>query len=514
MSILDTGTLGRLLENRAIRQIRQDFLRTSASGIISQALGIVAVFWVARLLGPSDFGVFNGVTLVLTYGAYMELGALSTMGRDLPYHYGRGDMENAAIVEGAARRTTIFGALLAAAFVIALSLVPTYSSQMAWGLRAMGPALVLQNVYTYHRTVLRSHNLFKELSQQQILLAAATLVLSVALVTFLGFEGRLFAAVLAPAAILVYALCRHPWTAVPRSNLPQVLSVIRVGLPILLSGFVLSLLATIDRLMVITFLGERQLGYFGLAGLLMSAVTLIPATASQVLYPRITHRYGSSGNSVEALRAFVLIPPIVLGASLPLLIGFLYLTLPLVIHVFMPEYVPAITAARIVVVGAFFYGILGLTDYFLVTIGKLKEYVLFGCLALCLNVATSYALMRLGYGIEGIAMGGKVITYLAYSSIVIGYALYHYTRRLGDWAKYFAALWFPFVYMFVGLWLVEAALNHLMPATSRMELLSSTVVKLLCCLLLYSPLAYVALRKLTTRQELFTPGQHFGSRPS
>jgi len=262
-------------------QIIRDIFGYSASGIISQGLGIIAVFWVARLLGPSDFGVWNAVTLVLVYGAYLELGALSAMGRDLPYYFGKGDMEKAAAIEGAARRTTIFGALVAALFIVAFSFLPTHSSKMALGLQAMTVVLILQQVYTYHLTVLRSHNCFREIGQQQVLLAAVSLVLAVLFVVYLKFEGRLVAAIMAQAVILLYALLRNPWVAVPKFNLSEVWSVIRVGLPILMSGFVLSLLATIDRLMVITFLGETQLGYFGLAILLASAITLIPARASR-----------------------------------------------------------------------------------------------------------------------------------------------------------------------------------------------------------------------------------------
>jgi O-antigen/teichoic acid export membrane protein len=263
-----------------------------------------------------------------------------------------------------------------------------------------------------------------------------------------------------------------------------------------MSGLVLSFLATIDRLMVITFLGEKQLGYFGLALLLTSVVSLIPAMASQVLYPRITHQFGSSGNNVEALQAFVLTPPVILSALLPVLIGSLYLSLPLIISVLLPAYIPGIAAARIVIVGIFFFGILGLTDYFLVTIGKLKQYALFGGVALLLNIVLDYLLLQLGYGIEGIALGGTLITYLFYSSLVIGYALSHYTKRCGDWVRYFARLWLPFIFMIALLWFVEMAVNHMLPSSSNIELLFSTIAKLIFYILCCLPLIYLVIREL------------------
>jgi O-antigen/teichoic acid export membrane protein len=477
-------------------RIIRDIFSYSASAIVSQALGLIAGFWVARLLGPSDFGVWIAVSLVLVYGAYLEFGALSAMGRDLPFHHGQRDVEKAATLEGAARRVTIFGALVAAIFVIAFSFLPNHSFKMALGLQAMAVVLILQQVYTYHRVVLRSHNNFRELSQQQVLLAVVSSGLAILFVFFGGLVGRLVAAILAQAVIVIYALRRNPWLAIPKFNLSDVLSAMRVGLPILMSGFILSLLATIDRLMVITFLGEKQLGYFGLALLLTSVVSLIPLAASQVLYPRITHRFGSSGKNIEALREFVLTPPVILSALLPIIIGSLYIFLPLVISVLLPAYSPGLAAARIVIIGIFFFGILGLTDYFLVTTGKLKQYALFGCVALLLNIVLDYLFLQLGYGIEGVALGGTFITYLFYSSIVIGYALSHYTKQFGVWVRYFVRLWLPFIFMIGLLWLVETAVNHVMPSASNMELLFSTIAKLLFYMFCCFPLIYLVFREL------------------
>lgn len=418
------------------------------------------------------------------------------MGRDLPFCHGQGDVEKAAALEGAARQVTIFGALVAALFALAFSFLPAHSPKMALGLQAMAVVLVLQQVYTYHRTVLRSHNYFKELSRQQVLLAIVNSGLAVLFVVLFGLDGRLIAAIVAQAVIVIYAVRRNPWRPIPKVNLSTVWSLMRVGLPILTSGFVLSLLATVDRLMVITFLGEKQLGYFGLALLLTSVVSLIPAMASQVLYPRITHQFGSSGKNVEALRAFVLSPPVILSALLPILIGVLYLSLPLGISILLPAYAPGITAARIVVVGIFFFGILGLTDYFLVTIGKLKQYALFGCVALLLNIALDYLFLQLGYGIEGIALGGTLITYFFYSCIVIGYALSHYTRRPGEWVRFFLRLWVPFIYMIALLWFAETAIDHMMSSVSKIGLFFVTCAKIILYMLGCLPLMYVAFREL------------------
>jgi O-antigen/teichoic acid export membrane protein len=162
----------------------------------------------------------------------------------------------------------------------------------------------------------------------------------------------------------------------------------------------------------------------------------------------------------------------------------------------MPAYSKGINAARIVVVGFFFFGILGLTDYLLVTIGKLKQYALIGCIALLLKIALNYIFLHGGFGIEGVALGGTLITYFFYSCIVIGYALSHYTKQLGEWGRFFLRLWLPFIYMIGLLWFVEVATKRMMPSVAFNNLLFATVVQNLLYLFGCLPLIYKVLREL------------------
>ena len=117
--------------------ILRDTFHYSASAVVSQVVGLVSGFWIARLLGPHDYGIWNAVLLVLAYGAYLEFGVLSAMGRDLPLYIGQGDLQKASVIEGAARYVTICGAFTAAVIVLAFSLLPVHSPMMAIGLRIL-----------------------------------------------------------------------------------------------------------------------------------------------------------------------------------------------------------------------------------------------------------------------------------------------------------------------------------------------------------------------------------------
>lgn len=477
-------------------QILTDIFNYSLSAIIAQGVSLFSGFWIANLLGPTDFGIWNALSLILAYGAYLELGVLGALGRDLPFYLGNGDIIKAASVEGAARRITIVTSVTGASAVIAYSILIPHSFQIQTGMMLLALGLILQQVYTYHRTVLRSNNSFKELSLQQTLFAIFSSILALLLVYFFDLNGRIVAAVLGQALILLYALKKNPWSRIPKLEWHVVWDLVRVGIPIAISGFILSLMVTIDRLMIITFLGEKELGFFGLAILLASVVTLIPTMAGQVLYPKIAFLYGKSERNVESLKSIVLTPPKILSSLLPIFIGFLYLLLPYVIDTFLPKYSAGIKSAQIVIIGIFFFGIIGLTDYLLVTIGKLKQYIFFGSVALVLTIVIDYTFLKLGYGIEGVAFGGKLITYYIYSFVIIGYALSHYSKLKSEWVRYFIRLWFPFIYMILLLWLVETLVGYFFPSDMSKKFLLSTFCSILFYLLGCVPLIYMTIREL------------------
>lgn len=472
-------------------RILKDIFSYSSSSYVSQGIGLVSGLIIASKLGPEDYGIYNAVTLVLGYAAYSELGVLSTMSRDLPYHKGQNDIQKSMEVEGAARYMTFIGAILASIIVLIISIFSNISPKMAFGLRIMAFIVVLQQLYTYHRTILRCNNNFKELSQQQIILSLITAFFAILLVQYGGFKGRMFAALIAQFLIFVYAIYRNPWKETSKFNLAFIFESMKMGIPILASGFIISLVTSIDRLMVITFMDATYLGYYGLSIMLISIISLIPAMASQVLYPRISYHFGESGQNVEKLRFYVLKPPIILSALLPFIIGPIILSLPFIIKLFLPEYIPGISAARIVVLGIYFYGILGLTDYFLVTTGKLKLYALFGTIALIFNIVFDYIFIKIGFGIEGIAFSGTLLTYFVYSSIVIGYAISFYKKSAHSILLYFLKLWLPFLYMTILIWSIEFIFEYLLINILLRFSLFAVILKLLIYVFACIPFKYI-----------------------
>lgn len=450
----------------------------SSSAYFSQGITLVSGIFIAKVLGPERFGEWNILLLILSYGAYLDLGVISAVGRDLPFYLGNGDTQKSYLIDGAARYVTFFSSIIASIILISFSFLYNDSSNLIFGIRIMAFVLILQQVYTYHRIILRSYEKFGELSLQQFLFSLSSAILAVFLVVYGGYKGRLLALILAHCLIIIFALYRNPWRKVNFPKYELVLSLIKIGFPILITGLIITLLNTVDRLIANTFLDKMQVGFMGLSLMLVSVISLIPAAVSQVLLPRINFKFGIAQKDTSVLKSLILTPPIILSNLLPILIGTLFLILPYVVKTFLPEYIPATLSARIVVLGIYFYGILGSTDNFLITTGRLKIYALFGIIALFFNISIDFIFIKYGYGINGIAFGGTVLTYFLYSSLLIGYAANHFFVFLNEFASYFIKLWLPFVYMLFVLIFVDYFLIKLFPFLGLFNSMFFLILKL------------------------------------
>ncbi|MCD6238907.1 MAG: polysaccharide biosynthesis C-terminal domain-containing protein [Thermotogae bacterium] len=177
-------------------------------------------------------------------------------------------------------------------------------------------------------------------------------------------------------------------------------------------------LTTIDRLLILKFLDARSLGFYSLGNLVFAPLLMVFTASNSVMYPRFAERYGETGDP-RSLKRYITVPMEVLSSVMAVLVGAIYIALPLLTKVFLPEYVDGVPAARILMFGLFFYAISGMAGNMLLTINKqvLRLWILLG--SALLNFGFSFVALRLGYGIEGVAAGTSMAYFLFFLTISV-----------------------------------------------------------------------------------------------
>jgi O-antigen/teichoic acid export membrane protein len=180
-----------------------------------------------------------------------------------------------------------------------------------------------------------------------------------------------------------------------------------------------------DKKLVLGFLGTTAVGIYGLGRSFTQVLAVSGGIIGPVLYPRITERYGQT-RDVASLKNLVALPTLVLGAFLPLLLGYAWFGLPALVRWLLPAFQPGVLSAQILFVATAIYLITGTSVYLLAALRHQVLSLFLYAGGVGLGLAFEYVALRVGWGLAGVAVGAAVGN-MVYSFVIIVVAL-HFCR--------------------------------------------------------------------------------------
>ena len=379
-----------------------------------QAARLLVNLVAAGVLGPSGFGAWVALTLILQYASFVTLGIPNGAGREIPVRLGAGRTGSAAFVEDVSLGGTFVAALAGAVLATTATLLlagPSDANAPAIAL-LMGLAVATQQLYLLSQVLFRSRFAFRAVAAQMIVAGVVVLVAGLGLLRF-GIVGLTASVVLANIVALVAAAALLPRRPRPHWDLAESRSLISVGLPIMLAGFAFILLTTADRWLVLAFLGREALGVYGLVGMVVSGLLLIVSVAGQQYFPRLAFSFGagSGGDELAAIArsqgrtAALAIAAIALPTVAAAWIGVTY---------FLPAYQEALLPLTVAVVGIVAYAASAGFGNLLNAVGQHRAYLTLLVLAVSGDLLLVTVMLAVGAGLLGAALA-TTLTLVVYS---------------------------------------------------------------------------------------------------
>ena len=389
--------------SQSLRKFAKEFSYFSFATVLSQASRFLTAMWVARLVGPNVFGVWNALQPILMYGSVLFLGVPNAMNRDVPFLRGGGHDQKAATVINftfwVILMASTFGSVLLA-FSSSLPIIPVNISKP---LLLMTTLLFSTNMYVFFSFLLKCNIQFRLMSHQQIILSIIWPIGCFIPAYFFQLEGYIVgqALVLLFMCFFVYRISHITIdTAIDWSLL---IPMIKRGFPIMAAGVVYCLMVTVDRWIILAFLGIESLGQYAIAILTMGALTILPQVLAQQFYPRMAMEFGKSGSPRRLARMIVHQSGLAFVVTLPMVV-ITYILLPILVPVFLPLYIHGIDPARILLIGIALIPLTGGVANFLNTVGKQLYYLVNQVAALILNIILGVQFVHLGWGLKGVAL--------------------------------------------------------------------------------------------------------------
>ena len=314
--------------------------------LLTTVLFVISGVILGRLVEPSTLGLFNGIGLVVTYASFLGLGVVTGLARELPLSVGKGDRSRAEEFASAAQAwSLVVGGL------VFVALVGVAGWQLAqgelweaagWFANAIMALLWFYNDYLA-RTYRTAHD-FGRLALRSVVVQAALLLLLV-LVVPLDFYGLCIRMVLGGALGVALLFHGRPVKVGPRWNTSNLKHLLRIGLPIFVVGTMFTYWLVIDRTLVLKLGGTRMMGLYSIVIMSTGALSTIPGAVNQVLYPRMTQRFGGGQNLHELARGYA--KPIAASAAamVPVVLIGWWVVGP-VTRLLIPQYADAVPAMQ------------------------------------------------------------------------------------------------------------------------------------------------------------------------
>ncbi|HYM81460.1 MAG TPA: oligosaccharide flippase family protein [Candidatus Limnocylindria bacterium] len=348
----------------------QDSLGLALGQYVSRAVLLVRGVVSAAVLGPTGYGAWNALNLILDYGAYATLGVMQGLDLRLPAAVHARDVERERRVLAAGASVVIAGGVLFAAGVGAFLLFRGARLE-PWGVAApllMLVAALLQLAIQFHVSVLKAHGRFAIVSGAQAAQVVLGAGLGIALVKTAGLWGLIGGWLAGTLVALVWLAAAAP--GVPRlpGRPAEGLRLARLGFPIF-GFFAMSLvLRSVDRLALLRFAGTAELGLYSLGMLAAGLVLYLPEAAATVLFPRIAAAAEGARDAART-RAEVIQSHRALTVALPPLVAIAMVWAAPITAWALPAFRDGVPALRLLALGALLFAAGTLPGYFLLGTG-------------------------------------------------------------------------------------------------------------------------------------------------
>lgn len=405
------------------------FVRDSLGFALTQSLarGVVMLrgFLAARWLDPLSFGAWGALQIMMDYGALAPVGTQQGLDQMVPPRLVEGDPGRIVRVKRAALGNILLLTALYIAACLTWASVGSSRLRATWHLSGIALALVcvlLINLANYGTSLLRSHGDIPAVSTWFVLQALIGAGLGVALIPAYGRWGLLYGWLAGCFVAFVFVRLRGgprvPLT--PAAGL-EGMDLVQIGLPLYLFNLSTLVTRTIDRLVVLRFLGTEALGYYGVSVMALTFLMYLPDSVAYVFYPQLLRRFAEGGDEPAAIRDDVVRVVRVVALLVPALGGVAFLWVHDAVLLVLPKYAPGVPSLRVLCFGATGLAVANLASIVLMTVGRRIVLVPAAVFLAAVGAALEIVAVRLNLGITGVAWA-TLITYFTSGGVLLGLA--------------------------------------------------------------------------------------------
>ena len=450
---------------------------------------LVSGLFIAKLLGPSLFGLKNAYDLAMEYESNSDLGTFNALNRMAPYYRGAKEHDKASGAIGSVFCVNLYYAATVAVVLIIVSRYLEYSGfeqQYVDFMLFLGLTVLTKKIYLFLQTKLKIDHRFYELSVNQLLYGITAAGLSVTFVIFWGFRGVLAGLLAADVIGIGHLLTKERRLPALKISFSLYWQLLKIGFPMMVLFLLIMLLANLDRTLILAMISEKALGFFGIATVASGVVLTIPGAVHSVTLAPVMEKLGRTRDAL-AIRHYLNEPMVLMAYILPVFIACIYFAVHLPLRYYLDQYGPSIQVIQILVIGTYFQSVA--SPVLSVCLALNKQVRLIGLVIpmVALNFVLNYAFIRAGWGINGVAAGTSITFFVSFC-LLLYFSSLLFQDNISTYFKDVAIVFLPFAYSCVLIFCIEMFIDF--PIHGLWLDMGVTLGKIFVFMLGYSLLLY------------------------
>ena len=435
--------------------IIKNIAKLTASGYSANVVYLFKGIINAGLMGPTNYGIWRGVNIFSGYSNHIHSGVLNAMMLEIPVCYGKKEYGRVEKIRNTAFTFMLLMIVLLAATSFSASFF-FHDRVIANVIKIMSVVIILKLMNMFYGALLAIDQKFDFISKLIFIQA----LLDITLTYFLVKAFNIYGAAATNILVLIFSICVITHFSDYKIRLSIDYPILRylliIGFPILMPVILREILTTVDKILIINYLGNTVFGYYSITMMVSMVILFIPAVIIATIQPRMYEKYGKD-ETVESIKHHFLKPLFVTAYLLPLLIGILYILFPLAVKFLLKDYIAGIDALKLSLIGMSFYSLSFLPVSLLNLLKMQKKLLVIFTISIIFSVSCIYIILVSGFGINGVAIITS-ITHLLLSAGIIYFALKFYFKSLWRRFLYIAEMFLPTIILFAVFYFIDYCL--------------------------------------------------------
>ncbi|MBF0386273.1 MAG: oligosaccharide flippase family protein [Candidatus Omnitrophica bacterium] len=473
------------------KKIIKDTLFLNMAMLLCQGMGIVQTVLIMRFLDPYYYGIWMALNIVLMYADYFHLGVGYGFPIRLTYYQGQGKPDEAAKIADSGYFSWSLLTIICALGV----LIYGVSAPGLPGFSRVGLAIIAiitiaeQQIFFFLRWQAAACKDFKICSVLFVARGVFSFIVLVPCSFFFNVAGLMGATMMVAIVFALVWRVKTSYRFQGRVNFVSIVEMIKVGFPTMLVCLAGKLIETVDRILIVFFLGSVSLGCYAVTAIGGNALYGLVAQAGTAMAPHIVEHFALNNDSPVSLKKFLVGPTIVFAYVMSALLMVVAILIPLLVITLLPKYVPGISAFYCFLPGFFFLGVIltanNILNYILISKGHQMWLAYFQVVPIFVQIGLGFLFIKIGWGIAGVALA-STLSYALYGGGLLWWTSRHVLPDRQERRRFMGDVVLPFIYVLPVAWLIILFGQKFFPY----DLILRGVVQLLACVVSFVPFVF------------------------